>query len=695
MKSLLYLLFFIPFCWLSAQNKDVDFTKITATLEPNFQERSISGQVTYNYLLNTTVDSIFIDAKNMEISEFKLDGRKKPFSNDGKKIGFEAPRKIGNHEVYLSYAAKPKQALYFVGFEDDLVGNEQIWTQGQGKYTSNWLPSFDDMTEKAEVDLQLIVDSDFEVIANGKLESRPQTKNKKKSWQFDMQNPISSYLIAFAIGHYEKQELVSTSGLPLENYYYPTDTDRVEPTYRYTKSIFDFLETEIGVTYPWQNYKQIPVHDFLYAGMENTGTTIFSDSFVIDSTAFIDKNYVNVNAHEMAHQWFGDLVTEESGEHHWLQEGFATYYAYLAEKNIFGDDYFYWKLLETAKVLKERSDREDGQRLLEPKADSTTFYEKGAWALVMLREEIGDTAFKAGIINYLNSFKFQNVTVDDFLSEMEKASGTNLTQYKNKWLDDTIFPWTDAFGYLKKNSKSIQEYENIKAVSLEMEAYFKDSLVTSIWTDDLSVHIKKQLIFDFKDRISDHKLVEILKNESVLPRQALAISRDKIFTNLKPLFESMLADKSYVTIEAALYKLWSEFPDDRIAYLNATKNVIGLPDKNVRSLWLGLALITPTYTLVKKKDYLKELQDYTSSKYNPEVRQNAFQYLSEIKLLNGVSMENLIKATEHHSWQFRIFARRLLDMQLTDEVQKKEIESVAKNLTNEELKYLKTKIQFP
>ncbi|MGB3143322.1 MAG: M1 family metallopeptidase [Maribacter sp.] len=672
----------------------MDFTKIAATLEPNLQERSLNGQVTYTYVLNARIDSIFIDAKNMQVTEFKLDGRKKPFSNDGKKIGFEAPRKTGEHEVVLSYVAKPKQALYFVGFEDELEGNEQIWTQGQGKYTSNWLPSFDDMTEKIEVDLQFIVDANFEVIANGKLQSS-QIKNGKKTWQFDMQNPISSYLIAFAIGNYEKQSVVAKNGTPLENYYYPTDANRVEPTYRYTKEIFDFLETEIGVSFPWQNYKQIPVHDFLYAGMENTGTTLFSDSFVIDSVAFIDENYVNVNAHEMAHQWFGDLVTEQSGEHHWLQEGFATYYAYLAGKHIFGDDHFYWNLLETAKVLKERSDRGEGQRLLDPKADSTTFYEKGAWALVILREKLGDDAFKKGIISYLNTYKFQNVTVDDFLAEMEKASGENLKQFRNTWLDTTIFSWDEAFGYLKKNSKSIQRYENIKAVSLGMEAYFKDSLITSFWTDDTSVHIKKQFIFDFKDRISDAKLLEILKNESVEPRQALAVSRDKIYTNLKPLFESMLEDKSYVTVEMALYKLWSEFENDRVQYLNVTKNVIGLPNKNVRTLWLGLAIITPTYNLVKKKEYIRELQDYTSSKYNSEVRQNAFQYLSEIKLLNGVAMENLIKATDHHSWQFRIFARRLLDQQLTDEEQKKEIESVAKNLSNEELKYLKTKIQLP
>ncbi len=88
--------------------------------------------------------------------------------------------------------------------------------------------------------------------------------------------------------------------------------------------MFDFLEDEIGFPYPWQNYKQVPVHDFFYAGMENTSLTIFSDAFVVDSIGFNDRNYINVNAHELAHQWFGDLVTAKSGEHHWLQEGFCN-----------------------------------------------------------------------------------------------------------------------------------------------------------------------------------------------------------------------------------------------------------------------------------------------------------------------------------------------------------------------------------
>jgi aminopeptidase N len=125
--------------------------------------------------------------------------------------------------------------------------------------------------------------------------------------------------------------------------------------------------------------------------MENTAT-VFSSRYVVDSTGFEDRNYTNVNAHELAHQWFGDLVTAQSGKHHWLQEGFATYYAALAEREIYGDDYFYSKLYETAQQIKYAS-RTDTIPVLNEKASSLSFI-KRAWALFALREAIGDQAFK-------------------------------------------------------------------------------------------------------------------------------------------------------------------------------------------------------------------------------------------------------------------------------------------------------------
>ena len=326
-----------------AQQTDyVDFLKVSASVSFEPDSSQVIGRSNYWFKMLKDSDSIYLDAVNMEIDmpPFNL-STIETFENNGKQIIFKNKfKKDSIYNLSFIYQAKPKNALYFLKRN----GDWNIWTQGQGKYTSNWLPSIDDVNDKIEFDLQISFENkNYEILSNGKLSSEG-IEQHTYDWirSYDMQKPMSSYLVALAIGKYNKKTETSKSGIPLEYYYYPEDSLKVEPTYRYSKQMFDFLEKEIGFAYPWQNYKQVPVHDFLYAGMENTSCTIFSDAFVVDAIGFNDRNYINVNAHELAHQWFGNLVTATSGEHHWLQEGFATYYALLAEHDIFGDNHFYF-----------------------------------------------------------------------------------------------------------------------------------------------------------------------------------------------------------------------------------------------------------------------------------------------------------------------------------------------------------------
>ena len=144
-------------------------------------------------------------------------------------------------------------------------------------------------------------------------------------------------------------------------------------------------------------------------------------------------------------------------------------------------------------------------------------------------------------------------------------------------------------------------------------------------------------------------------------RQALAQSIYDIPLEQKANYESFLKDKSYATIETVLFNLWRNFPLERKKYLNQTKGIMGFNDKNVRILWLTLALITDDYDAVYKRRYLNELTDYTSPKYNFEIRQNAFLYLDQIEACNETCKSNLRHATTHHNWRFKKFAKELLE----------------------------------
>lgn len=648
-KWLLIVSAFLCFSMEAQQGDSVDFKKVTAQLVILPDSTKVSGTVNYAFEMLEKADSIYIDAINMEFSDVFVDNEKVEFHTNLKKVWLHASfKKNERYNLTLTYVAYPKKALYFVKHNTDW----QIWTQGQGKYTSHWLPSIDDMNDKMEFDLSIRYAKNYEVIGNGKLTSK-KINDSTAQWHYDMKKPMSSYLVALAIGKYNKKELTSKSGTPIILYYYPEDSAKVEPTYRYTKEMFDFLEKEIGVSYPWQNYKQVPVKDFLYSGMENTSLTIFSDDFMIDKMSFIDKNYINVNAHELAHQWFGNLVTETEGKHHWLQEGFATYYALLAERTIFGDDYYYWQLYEYAQELLAQEKANQATALLDPKASSTTFYKKGAWALHMLKEKVGEKPFKKAVKNYLEKYAFKNVTTTDFITEVEKASGADLTAFVEQWLHSQVMPADIMFASLFKNAV-VRDYE-----------------LLNCHTDDCGKKLSKSIPNRIKAKIIAQKpeliTPELFQKKDIKTRQVIAQHLTTIPPALKTNYESLLRDQSYLTVETALYNLWTHFPESRKKYLDQTQDVIGFNDKNVRTLWLVLALNTPDVNPDKKRDYYHELVQYTSAFYGFQLRQKAFSYLEAINVFNTQALENLIAASAHHNWRFKSFAQELLERLSEDE----------------------------
>lgn len=676
------LLLFVNFCCIgnlfSQQTDVVDFVKIKAFVGVIQPENKIASQYTVTFKILKKVDSVYVDAVATDIvRNFTEDFT---IAATETKIWF-----TGNFEPGKTYIARfdyevfPKQALYF--FKD------QIWTQGQGKYTSHWLPSIDDINDKIEFDLSFDSKLFQAVISNGKLISTETEWNEKFS-SFNMKHPMPSYLAAFVIGNFDKKELVSNSGIPIELYLKPQDSLKFEPTYRYSKEIFDFLETEIGVPFPWQNYKQVPVRDFLYAGMENTTLTIFSEAFVVDSTGFNDRNYVNVNAHELAHQWFGNLVTETDSKHHWLQEGFATYYALLAEREIFGDEYYYWQLYQTAEQLKARSDKGEGESLLNPKASSLTFYQKGAWALHILRETIGDEAFKTAVKNYLETHKFKNVTTYDFLKEVKAVSNADVATFEKDWLRQSAFQSEEAYQSLMK-SAFIQEYFEVSSLRATPFSDKKNRLKTALTfpNDFIGQEAVLQLVGEpISKTIPLYK--KAFESNNLYVRQAIALSLQTIPKELQKEYESLLNDASYVTIETALYKLWSQFPEKRKEYLNKTKGIEGFQNKNIRQLWLTLVLITEGFENSQKESYLKELKSYTATEYSFEIREKAFEYVNELQLWDLETLKNLVEACVHPNWRFSKASKEMLHTLLQDKKYYEQVRVLGRQVSEKAANYI-------
>ncbi|WP_372920222.1 M1 family metallopeptidase [Salegentibacter sp.] len=702
MKYLFLSLFLLNFSWSVSQDfsikqlQQVDFKNINATIAIFPESRKVEGEVIYHFDVLEELDSMYLDAQKMEFSEVKLNGKSIETRNTGKELWLKYKFKPSeSNEIRLSYSAKPQQAMYFINWNipENIQASKQVWTQGQGKNSSHWIPVIDNLNEKAVFDLSFDFKKGYVVISNGEFTSVETLNDSVSRWNFQMEKPMSSYLLAVAAGKFQKEEVKSDSRVTMELYLEENQDSLREPSYRYSKEIFDFLEQEIGVPYPWQNYKQVPVQDFLYAGMENTGTTIFSRALLTDEVGFKDRNYVNVNAHELAHQWFGNLITQEAEEHHWLHEGFATYYALLAEKEIFGDDYYYWKLYESAERLKELSDIGKGEALMRKGGSSLTYYQKGAWTLHILREKVGDEAFKTAIRNYLELYAYQNVNTDNFIAEVERTSGQDLSGFMADWLKQTAFQGTEALNSLKQ-SEFMQDYLMIAALR-ESPLEQKSDLLRNALQNPVNDYIGQEVVFQLagdtsREALQLYKMA--FQSENIFVRQAIALSMDEIPKELKTEYESLLEDESWLTTEAALTNLWMQFPQENTKYLEETRGLTGFTDKNLRILWLTLNLATPSFEPEKKQEIYKELSGYTAPFHPFEVRENAFGYLFQINAFSKENLRDLVEGTQHHNNSFRNFSRQLLSELINNPEYRPQLEIIKTELPEKERSFLQEKL---
>lgn len=661
----LFLSLFVAGCLWSQSPVAVDFTDLKAIVFPNFETKEISGHCQFTFIVKAPTDTLRIDAKNMRFSLMMLNGKAIEYSANERQLLLYTGFKKGKNRLSFSYTARPKQALYFVVTSDDY----QIWTQGQGKYTSHWLPSFDDVNEKLTFSLSVTTLEDevansqrLTAISNGELVKKESFRAIQEgkvytTWSYQMKKPMASYLVMLAVGNFDQKIASSASGIPLESYLQPKDADKWATTYWHNERIFNFLEKEIGVKYPWRIYRQIPVRDFLYAGMENTTSTLFAQDYVVDSVAVNDKNYCNVNAHELAHQWFGDLITAQSGKHHWLQEGFATYYALLAEKELFGEDYFYYQLYRNANLIKAAA-KNDTVPILHEKASSLSYYQKGAWALHYLQDQVGKKVFDKIVKAYLKKYAFKNVVTADFLAVVQRYSDFDTEAFQQRWLESAKYPEADINQCLAKSAMVQALVQLQKERSLPLES--KLSRYTTLLQSEAFWPLKAEVLFQLKG--------QPLAQTEALYRQALERENLEVLTavselltdipeSLKASYETLLQAPSYVVRGNALVHLLKRFPNDRMRYFEIAKDWRGANDLGLRIDYLGAYLVLMPETNPDYASLKAELIDFTSPKYESVTRIPAFQQAVSLFPQENEVLKNLVNATQHPKWQLVKYAR--------------------------------------
>jgi aminopeptidase N len=406
-----------------ARTRTYDLQHVKTHLWFDIEHKSFHGEVTHSIaLLQDKLSDVQFDSVNLKIDAVTVDGKPAKFTTTADKVVIAltgAGKKGDKHEVFLRYEGSPKKGLYFVAPDKNYPNRpKEVWTQGEAEDTRYYIPIYDYPNDRTTSEMIMTVPSTWITISNGTLESTKDESDGTKTWTWKQDQTLSTYLITAVAGEFvEKND--TWRGIPLR-YVVPKGQEAdIDPTFVRTKQMLDLFSDKLGVKYPWAQYAQSSVNDFVEGGMENTSaTTLTTHGLVNPALAGEDsRDSDDLNSHELAHQWFGDLVTCKDWSNIWLNEGFATYFEHYWGEQHFGADeaaYEFWR--DQNQWM--RGKRSFGHPIVERKGgDSIEFasneYTKGGWVLKMLRTKLGDDNFFAALHHYLEVNRGQNVVTAD------------------------------------------------------------------------------------------------------------------------------------------------------------------------------------------------------------------------------------------------------------------------------------------
>jgi len=424
-----------------------------------------------------TTDKVTLDAKNFDIKSVVFDGKTEPlkYTYDNKQLTVQLGKTFTRNDEFkiaITYVAKPDEresfggsdaitsdkGLYFINADgSDPEKPRQIWTQGETESNSFWMPTVDKPNERCTQEMYLTVEDKYKTLSNGLLVSSKKNSDGTRTDYWKMDKPHAPYLFMMAIGEYTVVK-DKWRGIDVDYYVEQKFEQDARDIFPHTPELLEFFSTKLGYPYPWPKFSQVVVRDYVSGAMENTTAVIFGEYVQKNKRELIDNHWTNegVVAHEMFHQWFGDLVTTESWSNLTLNEGFANYSEYLWFEHKHGRDE------AEAHEQEERegyvfSAADGGHPLIhfgyadrEDMFDAHS-YNKGGATLHMLRTEVGDDAFFAALQRYLKKNEYTDVEAHELRLAFEDVTGRDLNWFWNQWFYaaghpnlEITYGWDDA-----------------------------------------------------------------------------------------------------------------------------------------------------------------------------------------------------------------------------------------------------------
>lgn len=467
-----------------------------------------------------STDSLTLDAKGFNLNRVAFINPQNDtidvfYIYDSSQIKIKLPQLFSanqRYKIYIDYVAKPNErkpkrgksiaddkGLYFINADEkDISKPKQVWTQGEVQASSCWFPTIDQPNQKTTSEIRIKHDLNMISLSNGEKKFTEVNADSTETDVWIMNKPHSPYLFMMAVGNFAVSDEHWRDSIDVKYFVDPNYQEYADEIFGKTPQMMECFSKALKYDYPWNKYSQIVVHDYVSGAMENTSATLHGEFLQRNSRELLDKNNEDVIAHELFHQWFGDLVTCESWSNVSLNEGFATYGEYI------WDDYAYGR--NEADAHSEESLQSyltESRRKTEPivrytynEADDLFdrhTYQKGARVLHMLRKLVGDSAFFESLHQYLVKYQYSNVEVAQLRLVFEDVSGMDLSWFFNQWYFSAGHPKLNIkYNYnnqLKQQIISVEQTQDEPSLSvfrfpIKVDLYSKGAIRTyKFWMD--------------------------------------------------------------------------------------------------------------------------------------------------------------------------------------------------------------------
>ena len=455
-----------------APDREIDILHVRLDVTPDFQQRTVTGEAQLRFRpIAKPFPELQLDAVDLDIRTVTASEPIRGWQNTGKKliVTFGTPIPADREaSVTVAYRAEPVQGLYFRTPEQGYPPTDtHLFTQGESILGRHWYPCFDSPNEKFTSEIICHVPEGMTVLANGRLVAQSAGQGTgRTAFRWVQDKPHANYLMALVAGYFQQLADIHRE-VPLTFLTPPSRFKDATNSFAGTKDMVAFFEQEIGVPYPWAKYAQVCVADFVAGGMENTSLTILTDGTLHPAETEPVRSSQGLVAHELAHQWFGDLVTCKDWANVWLNEGFATYYEHLYEGHKHGRDAMLYELYQDARGIFEHA--EDLRPIVHRRFDSPDeqfsylSYPKGGWVLHMLRAQLGEELYRRCIKTYLDRHQYGTVVTEDLNAVIEELSGRSFDRFFDQWVYHGHYPelevsysWNEADKLARLNVRQTQ-----------------------------------------------------------------------------------------------------------------------------------------------------------------------------------------------------------------------------------------------